>query len=82
MKHSMSLQNIIMALHDYWNRHGCLLMNPYDVETGAGTMNPMTTLRAVGPEEWNVAYVNLHADLQTGDTVRTRTVSINTCNIK
>ena len=57
MKHSMSLQNIIMALHDYWNRHGCLLMNPYDVETGAGTMNPMTTLRAVGPEEWNVAYV-------------------------
>ncbi|MEE3123530.1 MAG: glycine--tRNA ligase subunit alpha, partial [SAR324 cluster bacterium] len=41
----MSLQNIIMALHDYWNRHGCLLMNPYDVETGAGTMNPMTTLR-------------------------------------
>ena len=57
MKHSMSLQNIIMALHEYWNRHGCLLMNPYDVETGAGTMNPMTTLRAVGPEEWNVAYV-------------------------
>ena len=33
MKHSMSLQNIIMALHDYWNRHGCLLMNPYDVES-------------------------------------------------
>ena len=46
-----------MSLHDYWNRHGCLLMNPYDVETGAGTMNPMTTLRAIGPEEWNVAYV-------------------------
>jgi len=51
------LQDIIMSLHDYWNRHGCLLMNPYDVETGAGTMNPMTTLRAIGPEEWNVAYV-------------------------
>jgi len=57
MKKSLTLQDIIMSLHDYWNRHGCLLMNPYDVETGAGTMNPMTTLRAIGPEEWNVAYV-------------------------
>ncbi len=57
MKKSLTLQDLIMSLHDYWNRHGCLLMNPYDVETGAGTMNPMTTLRAIGPEEWNVAYV-------------------------
>ena len=57
MKKYLTLQDIIMSLHDYWNRHGCLLMNPYDVETGAGTMNPMTTLRAIGPEEWNVAYV-------------------------
>ena len=57
MKKSLTLQDIIMSLHEYWNRHGCLLMNPYDVETGAGTMNPMTTLRALGPEEWNVAYV-------------------------
>ena len=57
MNKSLTLQDIIMSLHDYWNRHGCLLMNPYDVETGAGTMNPMTTLRAIGPEEWNVAYV-------------------------
>lgn len=46
-----------MTLHRFWSDHGCLLMNPYDVETGAGTMNPVTTLRAIGPEEWDVAYV-------------------------
>ncbi len=46
-----------MTLHTFWSEQGCLLMNPYDVETGAGTMNPMTTLRTIGPEEWNVAYV-------------------------
>ncbi len=46
-----------MQLNEYWNSQGCILMNPYDVETGAGTMNPMTTLRVIGPEEWNVAYV-------------------------
>jgi glycyl-tRNA synthetase alpha chain len=52
-----TVQDIIMSLHQFWDEQGCLLMNPYDVETGAGTMNPMTTLRAVGPEEWSVAYV-------------------------
>ena len=46
-----------MQLNEYWHSLGCMLMNPYDVETGAGTMNPMTTLRVIGPEEWNVAYV-------------------------
>ena len=46
-----------MQLNQYWRKQGCMLMNPYDVETGAGTMNPMTTLRVIGPEEWNVAYV-------------------------
>ena len=46
-----------MALHSFWNRQGCVLMHPYDIETGAGTMNPMTTLRAAGPEEWKAAYV-------------------------
>ncbi len=57
MSKKLSLQEIIMNLHTFWNRQGCVLMHPYDVETGAGTMNPMTTLRALGPEEWNVAYV-------------------------
>ena len=57
MKKAPTLQDIIMTLHQFWNEQGCLLMNPYDIETGAGTMNPMTTLRTLGPEEWNVAYV-------------------------
>jgi glycyl-tRNA synthetase alpha chain len=57
MKSSHTIQDIIMQLNEYWHSLGCMLMNPYDVETGAGTMNPMTTLRVIGPEEWNVAYV-------------------------
>ncbi|MCH2265798.1 MAG: glycine--tRNA ligase subunit alpha [SAR324 cluster bacterium] len=57
MKNSHTIQEIIMQLNQYWSKQGCMLMNPYDVETGAGTMNPMTTLRTIGPEEWNVAYV-------------------------
>lgn len=57
MNSSHTIQEIILLLNDFWNKQGCILMNPYDVETGAGTMNPMTTLRAIGPEEWNVAYV-------------------------
>ena len=46
-----------MTLHQFWANHGCLLMNPYDIEKGAGTMNPATFLRTIGPENWNVAYV-------------------------
>jgi len=59
MKINYTIQEIILRLNDFWNKHGCLLMNSFDVETGAGTMNPMTTLRVLGPEEWNVAYVEL-----------------------
>ena len=57
MNSSHTIQEIILLLNEFWNKQGCILMNPYDVETGAGTMNPMTTLRAIGPEEWKVAYV-------------------------
>jgi len=57
MKNSYTIQEIIFLLNDYWNKQGCILMHPYDVETGAGTMNPMTALRVIGPEDWNVAYV-------------------------
>ena len=46
-----------MTLHQFWAKHGCLIMNSYDIETGAGTMNPATFLRTIGPENWNVAYV-------------------------
>lgn len=53
----LSVQDIILELQQFWSKHQCLIMNPYDVEKGAGTMNPATFLRTIGPEDWNVAYV-------------------------
>jgi glycyl-tRNA synthetase alpha chain len=53
----MTFQNIIFHLNQYWSRQGALVVQPYDLETGAGTFNPATTLRALGPEPWYVAYV-------------------------
>ncbi len=46
-----------MRLQDYWSRQGCALLQPYDLEVGAGTFHPATFLRAVGPEPWRAAYV-------------------------
>ncbi|MER3496015.1 MAG: glycine--tRNA ligase subunit alpha [Chloroflexota bacterium] len=45
------------TLDDYWARHGCAILQPYDLEMGAGTMHPATALRVLGPEPWNVAFV-------------------------
>ncbi len=53
----MNFQQLILALNRFWGEAGCILLQPYDVEKGAGTMNPATFLRALGPEPWNVAYV-------------------------
>jgi len=53
----VNFQDMILTLHGFWAEQNCIIMNPYDVEKGAGTFNPMTFLRAVGPEPWNVAYV-------------------------
>lgn len=53
----MTLQEMIFRLNDYWAKQGCAILQPYDVEVGAGTMHPATTLRVLGPEAWNVAYV-------------------------
>jgi glycyl-tRNA synthetase alpha chain len=53
----MNFQEIIMNLQDYWAKQGCIIQQPYDMEKGAGTMNPATFLRSLGPEPWNVAYV-------------------------
>lgn len=52
-----SFQEIILRLHRFWSERGCLLSQPYDVEKGAGTMNPATFFRCLGPEPWRVAYV-------------------------
>jgi len=48
---------MILTLHDYWSDHGCLILQPYDMEMGAGTFHTATTLRALGPDSWNAAFV-------------------------
>ncbi|HEY8417442.1 MAG TPA: glycine--tRNA ligase subunit alpha [Limnochordales bacterium] len=53
----MNFQEMIFALEGYWARQGCVILQPYDVEVGAGTMHPATFLRVLGPEPWNTAYV-------------------------
>jgi glycyl-tRNA synthetase alpha chain len=53
----MYFQDIILGLQSFWTRRGCLLVQPYNSEVGAGTYNPATFLRALGPEPWNVAFV-------------------------
>ncbi len=53
----MTFQDIILALQDFWAKRGCIILQPYNSEVGAGTFNPSTFLRALGPEPWNVGYV-------------------------
>jgi glycyl-tRNA synthetase alpha chain len=53
----LSFQDIILELHAYWSARGCVIMQPYDVEVGAGTLHPATVLRALGPKPWRCAYV-------------------------
>ena len=52
-----SFQSLILALQSYWADRGCVILQPYDMEMGAGTFHPATTLRALGEGEWNAAYV-------------------------
>jgi glycyl-tRNA synthetase alpha chain len=52
-----TFQKLILTLQDYWSAKGCVLMQPYDMEVGAGTFHPATFLRAIGPESWRSAYV-------------------------
>lgn len=57
MAKKLGVQEIILTLQNYWSNQGCLLLQAYDTEKGAGTMSPYTFLRAIGPEPWNAAYV-------------------------
>ncbi len=57
MTESLNFQSIIMVLEKFWADNGCLIWQPYHTEVGAGTMNPATSLRVLGPEPWNVGYV-------------------------
>jgi glycyl-tRNA synthetase alpha chain len=54
---TLSFQDLILRLQTFWARQGCVILQPYDMEVGAGTFHPATTLRALGPEPWKAAYV-------------------------
>ncbi|MCB2109178.1 MAG: glycine--tRNA ligase subunit alpha, partial [Rhodobacteraceae bacterium] len=56
-KSPQSFQSLILTLQEFWAGQGCLILQPYDMEVGAGTFHPATTLRALGPGAWNAAYV-------------------------
>ena len=53
----LPFQDLILTLHRYWSERGCLILQPHDVEVGAGTLHPATVLRALGPKPWRAAYV-------------------------
>lgn len=53
----LTFTDLVKRLNDYWSAQGCAILQPYDTEVGAGTMHPATVLRSLGPEAWNVAYV-------------------------
>ncbi|HEY1447635.1 MAG TPA: glycine--tRNA ligase subunit alpha [Caulobacteraceae bacterium] len=53
----LSFQDIILTLHVFWSTRGCVILQPYDLEVGAGTLHPATVLRALGPKPWRAAYV-------------------------
>ena len=57
MHPTRSFQGLILTLHHYWAEHGCAILQPYDMEVGAGTFHPATTLRSLGPKPWKAAYV-------------------------
>lgn len=56
-KSKTDFQSLILTLHAFWAEHGCVILQPYDMEVGAGTFHPATTLRALGPAPWKAAYV-------------------------
>ena len=53
----LAFQDLILTLHKYWGDQGCAILQPYDIEVGAGTLHPATVLRALGPRPWKAAYV-------------------------
>jgi glycyl-tRNA synthetase alpha chain len=57
MKTKITFQNLIATLQQYWSKQGCVILQPYDMEMGAGTFHPATFLKAIGPEPWKAAYV-------------------------
>ena len=74
----MNFQDMIFALKNFWSSQGCIIYEPYDVEKGAGTMNPATFLRTLGPEPWHVATSNRLVARLTAAMATIRTASIST----
>ena len=68
-----SFQDLILNLQRYWADQGCVILQPYDMEMGAGTFHPATVLRALGPEPWHAAMCSPRADRPMGAMARTRT---------
>ena len=68
-----SFQEVILRLQAYWAGQGCAVMQPYDMEVGAGTFHPATTLRSLGPNPWAAAYVQPSRRPPTGATATTPT---------
>ena len=78
----MHFQDIIQTLNRFWAERGCLILQPYDTEKGAGTMSPHTVLRAIGPEPWAVAYRSPVAGRPMAATAITRTGPSTTSSTK
>ena len=68
-KKFQSFQDTILSLQKFWSKKGCIVLQPYDMEVGAGTFHPATTLRSLGPKHWKAAYVNHQEDQQMEDMV-------------
>ncbi|STY59873.1 Glycine--tRNA ligase alpha subunit [Mannheimia haemolytica] len=77
-----TFQGMILALQDYWASKGCTIVQPFDLEVGAGTSHPMTCLRALGPEPMAFAYVQPSRRRQTVATAKIRTVYSTTTSSK
>ena len=73
MRPERSFQGFILALQRFWADQGCVILQPYDMEMGAGTFHPATTLRALGPSPWKAAYVQPRAGPRMAAMARTPT---------
>lgn len=82
MSKKLTVQDMILTLQKFWSSNGCMLMQAYDTEKGAGTMSPYTFLRAIGPEPWNAAYVEPSRRPAMGVMEKTQTVCISIINFK
>ncbi len=77
-----TFQDLILALQNYWAEQGCVVLQPYDMEVGAGTFHTATFLRAIGPETWNAAYVQPPPPPPTVATARTPTACSTTTSFR